>query len=403
MAYKLYKTYPDNFSEDIISIVNTLSIKSGKKAQLYGSSRFKLDYPSDYDLYQEVKLTDKMMTDKKLILKEFQEVITNLLSLNDVFIGDIKSGIKQQLKVIDDDINENNYNEKIPIMKKKLKSLYYTKRITKEEYDNSIVLLRPDLKETALSLVRHAIRFEIIRWKPVDILNGFTTYRGYKIKFTDYLFTDSITKIDVLCWVNGIRFTEITMVYGLTYKNKILNQGFQNLDKKLIDTIPVLLSQGKFLKICKRINSIERLKKEPTKLLLSRLYRLFNSDLGNLSQIISDLTVLEYLIENKKNIPIKKMKYEIDMMKYRLGNMTNKKYLKHQETVLMLINDIELGVIDAVIRLKDYLNNILQSETLKVMKLWKIFPIPKEYLPQPEDKRGTGLIVKPIEDIEMTI
>jgi hypothetical protein len=37
------------------------------------------------------------------------------------------------------------------------------------------------------------------------------------------------------------------------------------------------------------------------------------------------------------------------------------------------------------------------------MKLWKIFPIPKEYLPQPEDKRGTGLIVKPIEDIEMTI
>jgi hypothetical protein len=97
------------------------------------------------------------------------------------------------------------------------------------------------------------------------------------------------------------------------------------------------------------------------------------------------------------------MKYEIDMMKYRLGNMTNKKYLKHQETVLMLINDIELGVIDAVIRLKDYLNNILQSETLKVMKLWKIFPIPKEYLPQPEDKRGTGLIVKPIEDIEMTI
>lgn len=403
MAYKLYKTYPDNFSEDIIGIVNTLSIKSGKKAQLYGSSRFKLDYPSDYDLYQEVKLTNKMMNNKNSILKEFQEVIINLLALKDVFIGDIKSGIKPELQVIDNNINENNYNEKLPIIKNKLKSLYDTKRITKDEYIDSIKMLKPDLNEFDLSLVRHEIRFEVIRWKPVDILNGFTTYRGYKINFTDYLFTDSITKIDTLCWVNGIRFTEITMVYGFTYKNKPFNISFQNLRKSLIDTIPLLLIQKKYLKICKRMNSIERTKKQPNKLLLSRFYRLFNSDLGNLSQIISDLTVLEYLIENKKNLPIKKMEYEIDMMKYRLGNMTNKKYLNHQETILMLINDIELGVVDAVIKLKDYLNNILQSETLKVMKLWKIYPIQKEYLPQSEYKRGTGLIVKPVEDIEMTI
>ena len=42
MAYKLIKKYPENFSDDITHIVDILSFKKGKKAQLYGSSRFKL-------------------------------------------------------------------------------------------------------------------------------------------------------------------------------------------------------------------------------------------------------------------------------------------------------------------------------------------------------------------------
>lgn len=405
MAYKIYKEYPINFSEDIINVVKTLSIKNGKNAQLYGSSRFKIDYPGDYDFYQEIDFTNKLMKDDSIILKDFQKVIIDLLALKDVFIGDIKSGMKPQLKVIDEDLNEYNYNKKIPIMKKRLTALYDTKRISKEEYDTSIELLKPNLKEFDLSILRHVLRFEIIRWTPEDILNGFTTYRGYKINFTDYLLTYSATKIDALCWVNGIRFTEITMVYFFSRNGKQINKGFQYLYEILVDTIPTLLKQQKYLKVCKRMNAIELTKKEPSKLFLSRIYRLYNSNLGRLSQIISDLTVLEYLIEYKKNLPIDKIKYEIDMLKYRLGNMTNPKYLKEQNLVLKLIDKLEKDVIDikAVNKLKEFLNNILQTETLKVMKLWKIYPIPDEYLPKPEHKRGGKIRVKPVEDIEMKI
>jgi hypothetical protein len=131
------------------------------------------------------------------------------------------------------------------------------------------------------------------------------------------------------------------------------------------------------------MNAIELTRDKPNQLLLKRFYRLYNSNLGRLSQIISDLTILQYLIENIEILPENKFKYEIDMMKYRLGNMTNEKYLKQQEEILKFIDDIEKDVINiqAIDNLKQTLNEILQSETLKVMKIWKIYPVSKEYLP----------------------
>ena len=242
MAYKLSKKYPDNFSKDIIDVVDTLSLKHGEKAGLYGSARFKLNYPSDYDFYQEVEVSNK-------ILSDIQEVVRNLLKMKNVFIGDIKSGMIPDLKVIEDDLNENNYNQSIPKIKDRLKTLYNNKNIDMEEYKESIKLLEPNLNNFYISILKHELRFEVIRWSVDDILKGFTTYRNIKINFYDYLISDSVTKIDALSWVNGIRFNEITIVYILKKNDKYVNRGFQNLQEILKDTIPYLLHKGKIMKV----------------------------------------------------------------------------------------------------------------------------------------------------------
>lgn len=388
MAEKLIKKYPLNFSKDITDIVNILSLKNGEEAQLYGSARFKLNYPSDYDMFQMNQYKDG-------ILKEIQDVIKKMMKTKDLFIGDIKSGMIEEMKVIDDDIDENNYNSKIPKMKMKLKTLLKNKNISDEEYDASLKLLKPDLKEFDISIIRHEIRFEVIRWKPQDILNGFVNYRNKKIDFYDYLISDSVTKIDAIAWVNGIRFTEITMVYILMKGEEFLNRGFQDLEKILIDTIPFLLFKGKYSKILKRINAIELTKseREIDKLLIRRVYKFSNSDLGRLNQIVSDISVLQYLIENIKNIPKSKFIYEIDQMKYRLGNITVKKYIKdkNQDAVNKLIDILEKDVVDLqkLDELYHILFNILQEESLKYMKRIKLYPVPEKYLPKP-NKRGRG-------------
>jgi hypothetical protein len=385
MAYKLVKKYPLNFSKDITDVIDILSLKHGKEASLYGSARFKLNFPSDYDFFQEVEVN-------KYILKDIQDVIKTMMKTNNLFIGDIKSGMIPDLKVIDDDLNENNYNDKLSTIKTKLKKLYNNKNIDKEEYNESIALLKPDLKEFDIAIIRQEIRFEIIRWKPEDILNGYVNYRNIKVDFNKYLLTDSVTKIDALAWVNGIRFSEITMIYIFTKDNKMINRGFENIQKILIDAIPYLLFKGKYMKICKRINAIERLNEKPNNLLLRRIYRLTNSDLGQLNQVVSDIAVLKYLIENVKNIPRTKFIYEIDQMKYRLGNIITKKYLniKNQDKVVKLLNLLEEDIIDIdkLDELNDILFNILQSEALKFMKKIKLYPIPKQFLPQVSNGEG---------------
>ena len=405
MAYKLNKKFPLNFSKDVEKVVKLLSVKHGQKAGLYGSARFKIDTSGDFDFFQEIKLTAALLEGDNL-LKEFQEVIRNVLKHKDIFLGDIKSGEIPALRVVDVDINETNYMKKRPSMLKKLKKLYKDGNIDKEEFDESIALLKPNLTEMDLSIVRDAIRFEVIRWSPEDILQGHTSYRKQKINFKDYLFTFSTTKIDIMAWVNGIRYTEITMVYFFTDKNgEQINSGFQYLKEFLSDSIPVLLKKGNYMKICKKINAIERTKDEPDDLILKRIYSLYISNLGRLSQIVSDIKVLIFLIENVKVIPKNKFKYEIDQMKYRLGVVSNKKYLKHQEAVVKLINEIEKDVVDLNLldQLKDEINDIMQSEVLKQMKKWKLFPIPKEYLPKPDDIRGQGFDKKEEELLHKTL
>jgi hypothetical protein len=395
MAYKQVKKYPISFSDDITKIVRLITLKHGERPFLYGSGSYKIAYPSDYDLAQEIPVN-------KFILSDFQDVIKNLLTVKDIYIGDIKSGEIPDFVVVDDDLSESNYNSRRPQMITKVKSLYKKKVISKEEYDDAIKLLQPDLKELDIYVLKHDVRYEVVRWKPQDILNGFVVYRGLKVPFNKYLLGDSLTKIDVIVWLNGIRYNEITMVYAFSKDGVMINKKFGNIELALLEQIPYLLYQGKFMKICKRINSIERASEKPDVLLLRRLYRLFTSDLGLLTQVISDIGTLEFLIENVKNMPKDRFMYEIDQMKTRLGNMTNTKYIQHQEVVVQLINELENDVVDLKLltKLEDYLNEILQTETIKKMKTWKLYPIPSKYLPNLRETeiKGGKIKVKLLKD-----
>ena len=392
MAYKLDKFYPENFSSDITTIVDALTLKHGKQPFLYGSARYKIDYPSDYDLGQEVPVS-------KFILKDMQDVVRKLLKIKDIFIGDIKSGEIPELKVIDDDLTAQNYNSKRPMMIEKLNSMFANKCITKEERDESVSLLKPNLPIMDIFIIKHEIRYEVIRWKPQDILNGFVNYRGHKINLYDYLFDFNVTKIDVIAWLNGVRFNEITMMYVFTKNNKALNIDFNQGKVDLKKQIVYLLYQKKYMKICKRINTIEREEDRPDEYLLDILNRLFNSNLGRLNQVLSDITVLEFLIENVKVLPKTKFEYEIDQMKYRLGNMTNKKYLENQDKVIKLLAIVEKDVLDldALDKLRTEIFNLLESETLKFMKEYGLYPIPPEYLPA--ELQGKGVVDKIVKGI----
>ena len=395
MSYNIKKLYPENYSKDIVDVISAITFKHGEKPYLYGSGRFKLDYPSDYDLEQQMNASTH-------ILPDFQAVIKSLLKMKDTYIGDIKCGMIPHLKILDNDLSQSNYMDKQPMMVEKVKKLFQMKHITKEEERETLDLLKPNLTQMDIYILKEKIKFETIRWKPADILNGFVNYRGLKIGFYDYLYNEGLTKIDVITWLNGVRFNEVSMVY-IFYKNGVsLNRKEVNGEgfiKVLIDQIPYLLYAKKYMKICKRINSIERAKTKPNEDLLYLLSKLFNSSLGRLNQVLSDIITLEFLIENVNLLPKEKFDYEMNQMKYRLGNMTNRKYLENQDKIIRLLNIIEKDTLDfnALDKLRSEIFNILETETLKFMKEYNLYPIPRMYLPQ--NINGEGIVDKVFQGI----
>jgi hypothetical protein len=376
MAFKLIKKFPENYSKDIVSVINDLTLKSGSPPFLQGSGKLKLNYPSDYDLAQYVPVNSHIKAD-------FKNVIKKLLKNKNVYIGDIKSGEIPELKVVPNDTNASNYNERRESMISKLKDFYKNGFIDKVELNESLKLLKPNLTNIDITIVKHDIRYEVIRWKPQDILNGFVIYRKHKVDFTKYLYGDNTTKIDVVTWVNGIRYSECTMIYFFMKNGKPTNTMATKFEEAIKNEMPYLLYKKKYMKICKRMNNLETISKKPDEKLLKEFFDLFNSDLSLLNQVISDIGVLKYLIENVKNISKEKFEYEIDQMKYRLGNMTNSQYLNKEKSINILINELEKDVVDIALidKLENSLQEILNNETLKIMKQWGIYPIPNKYLP----------------------
>jgi hypothetical protein len=376
MAFKLIKKYPENYSDDIVSVIECLTLKGGSRPFLQGSGKLKLSYPSDYDMAQYIPVN-------KNIKNNFKIVIKNLLKMKNVYIGDIKSGEIPELKVIPNDTNEKNYNERREGFINKINELYKNGCINKDEYNESKAILKPNMKNIDILIIKHNIRFEIVRWKPQDILNGFVMYRTHKVDFNDYLLDDNTTKIDVITWVNGIRYSECSMIYFFTVNGKATNSMAVNYIETIKNEIPYLLYKKRYMKICKRMNNLETYSENPNDKILKQFYDLFNSDLSLLNQVLGDIAVLKYLIENVKNISKEKFEFEIDQMKYRLGNMTNSQYLNKETTINKLLNELENDIVDLNIidKLEDLLRGILEPEVLKIIKRYGLYPIPDKYMP----------------------
>jgi hypothetical protein len=98
-----------------------------------------------------------------------------------------------------------------------------------------------------ITIIKHDIRYEVIRWKPKDILNGFVIYRKHKVDFNKYLYGDNTTKIDVITWVNGIRYSECTMIYFFMKNGKPTNSMALDIEGAIKNEMPYLLYKKKYM------------------------------------------------------------------------------------------------------------------------------------------------------------
>lgn len=203
---------------------------------------------------------------------------------------------------------------------------------------------------------------EPIRWTPKEIESG--------VGLEEALKTGGRTKIDTMAVVSTGRYVEIGCVYLYGAMAKPPDE--QDLIKELEISVKEELADKNYWKALKRLFSIARL--EDSKSAAARVERLsniFNSDLGRLYAVISDIGVLEYLIENRvgrEDI----MAAEIAGFRSRLSNIwTLPEFIKAEpgfDKSLEKAADAPREALTLLRRLKGRFMTILQSEAHGILR-----------------------------------
>jgi len=191
---------------------------------------------------------------------------------------------------------------------------------------------------------------EPIRWEYKDMMNSYKVIDGKKYLFTNCLLQKSTIKIDIIFLINN-KFVETSDNYYFKFGKKT---NFEEITKESIkesieNEYKELIKEKRFYKALKREFSLLFLEKRDLKR-LNTLVDYFNSDIGILNQVSSDLSILILLLtgQNFRNPKLKDIKNNIQIIKqnasyaseFELSKLLNKASKSSKEDLIIILNKI---------------------------------------------------------------
>jgi hypothetical protein len=161
-----------------------------------------------------------------------------------------------------------------------------------------------------------------VRWSPQEVIHGSKVLRDKKRYTLEEAFSSpSLTKLDVIGFIENNRFTDFSIIYEFFNKGKALNNFPLNVAQSLKEDVIYYKAHGNHFKVLKRMLAIAKLNKDSDA--VNKLIPILNSDLGRLYLIISDVGTLIELLENERKVPMPLVRFQLDQMKARMGNIYN--------------------------------------------------------------------------------
>ena len=379
-----------DLTNETIQVINAMCMISDDGLILAGSSSLKnMKYPNDIDLHQIVDVNYKT---KKIAICElvyyFQKMITKLMELQNVFITDIKFGAIVDYDILDNDIKIHNnkiINYDYTKCINKITILHDRNVITDKEYtDAKKVLIKknPTLKQ--YFRMKDKLKFSTVRLTVNDVLNNYVEFRHNMLLLKDLLLT-GLVKVDVVAYIDGT-YREFSNIYEFKNNNKMISPIMTNLDDSLKEDIMYNFVNKNYFKMAKRIYSLDS--NNTSDSMDNKLIQLFNSQLGIIYNVLSDIKVLVILLESARRLSYKKISMEINMFKLRLAHIYSvHEFLKEQESITEIID--KLSKIPSTDNREEYFEelsilmkkfeDILNESTEKVLKKMHLLPLPKKY------------------------
>ena len=288
-------------------LLNTFSLISytGKFNIVGSASLSSTQYASDYDLNETIIEKSNIDDACNHIVKMFQSMFKKLNSDENIYVMDFKCGLDNDLVF--------KACSSIHDFKKYLKEKHNDKLITNEQYK-----ILSKLK--TLDEINDNIRdLFILRWNNAEIQAGYKQLSNNRKKLlSSCLLDDSIIKLDIIANIDNF-FVEISNIYNFQIKG--VRHTTDNIETSLNDDITYYIDKRNYYKALKRLLSLYKLKNTNNKM-ISALILFFNSNIGLLYKISSDMNVLiDVLEQDKKPVDKKSIIKELQTLKSYLGQI----------------------------------------------------------------------------------
>ena len=311
-------------------------------------------YPSDYDLIEKIIETKSYHKALEEITKTFQEKLKLIKQNKNIYLIDFKCGIDKFL-FFDKFNNIELYNEY-------LERIYKEKLITKNEYN----YLKKLKNEEEIKIETR--KLYILRWTEDEIIKGYKNVsNNRKIYFVDSIMNNTVIKIDIIAHLSYAQFVDISEIYIFKVGNEC---NFEFTEKKIFQNVKqdgiMFLRNGNLYKALKRVFSLYKFEKETDKLKI--LVDLFNSNIGLIAKVKSDLDIYKTVLERVHSVSIDEIKFGLQQSKQNLGNVYQFNINEHLFVEINNINKtndrkIMMKEIDKII---EKLNFIIQ----KYSRIW---------------------------------
>ena len=361
------------FNPEIQTVLNNISFDS-KNTDVLGSFGLKSQlYFSDIDCYEVVKSPLTKVSQK------FRRIINNLMKDPNVFIGDIKLGFNEDLRIIDERAMVKNEKVYYYNYNKSLNKLNEIKKyLTKEEIRQASKLLVQNPTEKELLEIKKNLRFHIVRWKPFEVIRGFKMLRNRKrYTFLEALKSKSLFKLDIVKFLND-KFLDFSIIYDLRdSKGLKLNKVRFDVSTTLKQDIKTYLLKKDYYKVLKRKFSLlkyqyEFQNKKENKPKIVVLSKILNGNLGTIYQVISNIDNIIYLIDNFDNLDKERIRTNIQTIIGRLSFIYNNRFLREENDIvgdlLLTLTNKSIGNIgELLVDIYERLSKILNLEAKKYL------------------------------------
>lgn len=368
------KAFPGNYNDSVLDVIQRMSLTDLKGVKIMGSAAIRSQqYAGDYDCQNKVTISSF-----DTCAKDIQDVIKRIRE--DCYITDFKIGEVPEWDVVKGTLREGKLDFKLLESLSVLDKLKADKIISEAEYKGAERMLRNVDSDLTFIEAKKGIRFHVLRWKPLEILEGEKTARGYRITLEDALASGGMVKLDLIASIQT-QFTEFSMIYNLFYKKREITPHMTRAEiQEALKQDIIYYNHRSPFKALKRSFSLAKMLNKTKD--LEEMLPILNSDLGRLYQIVGDLASLRMLLEQgtynnvkpPSTIPLTtQVKDNLDEMRARMGSIYSlKEFLDAEHEIIGRIESMQKMPIKtlkpAIYSLFTQLQGILNESTLKKIK-----------------------------------